>query len=166
MVGGKQESDLVMPTLKELLSTLDLHQYLVTGTVAGALGRSALSWEEISREADSVWEDGRAHVATVSMNDECLVEFHFSHGVFTHDGVNIHPPAPGLAKTSLLPDELERNQIGAKRFAIDDELVLLLVSGVAVHYRQSSAGLAVYKIDGRSLPRAVLETYFSSLCTK
>lgn len=151
-------------TIKALLRTLDFRKYLALGTVAGALDRRAFSLEEVLGEADSVWEDGAACVAAISLAGACEFQFHYVDGAFSHDGVNIDPPRASLIGTLLTPREIERNQTGAKTFAVDDELILLLESGVACHYRQLADGPALYKIDGRSLPYAVLEKYLAALC--
>jgi len=151
-------------TIKALLRTLDFHKYLALGTVAGALDRSAFSLDEVCSEADSVWENGAACIVAISLADEWEVQFHFVEGAFSHDGVRVHPPKRNFFGAALTPSGIECNQPGAKTFIIDDELILLLDSGVVCHYRQLADGPALYKIDGRLLPHAALEKYFASLC--
>jgi len=143
---------------------MNFFKYLSIGTVAGALDRSEFSLEEVSAEADSVWKDGATSIATISIADECSFEFHFFDGAFSHDGVNIYPPNSDVVGTLLTLGEVERNEVGVKRFDIDDELILLLQSGVAVHYRKTPTGCALYKLDGKFLPYVDLERYLSSLC--
>ena len=151
-------------TIKALPRTLDFHKYLALGTVAGALDRGAFSLDEVRSEADSVWEDGAACIVAISLADEWEVQFHFIGGVFSHDGLGVHPPKRNFFGAALTPSGIECDQPGAKTFIIDDELILLLDSGVVCHYRQLADGPALYKIDGRLLPHAALEKYFASLC--
>jgi hypothetical protein len=142
------------------IAGMEVSGYLTSGTLAAALGRDPIGLDELRGECDELWRQGSACAVTLTVMPGCWAEFNFVDDAFSHDSLqgDLAWLSGDLGPRSLLA------RPGTTAHVLDQEYVVVLSSGVAVHYRGPAARTPV-RIDGALLPALQLRAYFDAMAT-
>ncbi|SDQ59738.1 hypothetical protein [Pseudoxanthomonas sp. CF125] len=144
---------------------LDLLRYLERGAVHLAAGMSVPEETACEQDADEQWRAGAGTVYTFDF-DGWSLNLHFDPGKnFSHDTIDFfdHCDLPGFSNIAG-PSQAASAFEGATRFDLGEEQVMLLPSGVTVHFRKEEGDVQVLtKVAGALLPYGALADYYRSM---
>ncbi|HJU38574.1 MAG TPA: hypothetical protein VJ724_03310 [Tahibacter sp.] len=153
-------------TLKAAIAArLDVVRYLEHGSAHRAAGLPCPDVDTCALEADEEWRNAHGTTFTFDFDGWTLNLHYDSDGRFLHDTLDVfgHCTLNGFADVAR-PVDIAAAVAGAATFFLPDERVVLLPSGVTVHYRDDGDDAPVpTKISGAALPYDTLADYYRSM---